>query len=204
MVGLEELVEGVSLERLYYGATKYMRVQSPNVKQMRVEAGELMIRNIEYLKALVWWGLKAVEVNGKVRSEKGKEVYSVRVMFLDVEISEEWSEYTPIKLMDGKTGEIFYTQFMTPDVEVAVLCTCMDFACRWAWVLKKEGGLLGKPRDCKRKLDVGGKPRKSQNVAGVQTVCKHLFAVFEWLAKKGMIADKLRAGVEIDLTDLNK
>lgn len=196
---MKAIVEGVELERLYRGAYRYRRLQPG--QQLRVEAGEGMFDRIVDLNVLVWWGLGALEINGKVRSEVDRDVYTVRIMFLDVELSKKWNEYTPIKMQDSKTGEEFYVQFIGSDTEVAVLCTCMDFACRWAKVLKKEGGLIGRPRACPRKP---GSKRKSQNVVGVLAVCKHLYAVLEWLSRKGLISDKLSAGVEIDLTDLRR
>jgi hypothetical protein len=79
---------------------------------------------------------------------------------------------------------------------VRVRCGCGDFKNRFAPVLKQQRAVQGPVALPRRTTD-----RKSQNVARVATVCKHLFAVFEALIRAGVLvsmAHPLRR--EIDLT----
>lgn len=185
--------EAIPLERVYRGSYEY-RIKQPAM-QDRVGAGERLKGHIRKIFCYVYSGARLLYFTGNVESEREPKEYSFKIQFYDLLIDEEFSEMTPVKVLDAKRKEEFYVQRVTPDTEVAVFCSCPDFRYRWEWYLREIGGLLGKARPYIRKT-----ARKGQNVAKVKTVCKHLFVVFEIFATVGFIGLSERSAKEIDLS----
>ncbi len=199
---LMKLEEGIPIDDLYRGARLYMRLQSG--QQDRVEAGEWMKGKIRDIYFIPFWGTRELHVYGKVGSERTGErsqrIYSPRIVFEDVELSREFSEYTPVKLLDRKMGEEFYVGFISPQDEVRVWCNCEDFFYTFWEVLRNRRAVAGPfkpPRKIVKGVRIVKKPR---NVAKVEGACKHLFAMFEALVDAGLITSAWRSGREIDLT----
>jgi len=192
---LKQLNEGISIEALYRGAELYKRVQRGS--QDRVDAGEyLMYGKVMNIRFHALWKLNELVIESKVRSESDSKEYLVTIVVEDMDFSEEFDQWTPVKVLDWKTHEEFYMRLIGSNDEVRLKCTCQDFQCRFAEVLKSMNALEGEVL-CRRK----GTGRKSQNVGRVPSACKHIFAVLELLARNKIIVSLVSSRVrEIDIT----
>jgi len=191
---VKELYEAIAISALYAGAEEYKRKQPGQVD--RVEQGALLVGNIEEMRFLPFWGTRELRIDAKIWSESERKQYQATVVVQGMDFSEEFDEWTPVKVVDGKTGEEFYMRLIEVDDLVRVRCGCADFKNRFVPILKQRRAVQGPVALPRRTTD-----RKSQNVARVATVCKHLFAVFEALMRAGVLvstAHPLRR--EIDLT----
>ena len=192
---LKPLYEAIELDALYKGAHMYKKMQPGEID--RVEAGERLIYNVTDVKFIPFWGTRELWIFGKVKSEtKPLSEYSPRVAVENMLLDHEFSETTPIKLVDGKTGEEFYCRFINPHDKVRVWCSCKDFHNRFSWVLKRMRAVQGPIFPVKRKTTT----RKGVNVAQVPSACKHVFALTEALVRAKMISTAWRSVREIDLT----
>jgi len=193
---LRELNEGISLEALYRGAELY-RMKQPGI-QRRVDAGEyLKHSHVMQVRFQAFWGVRELRIDAKVKSELGEgEEYWVVVVVEDMDFSKEFDPWTPVKVLDWKTHEEFYMRLIDPSDEVRLYCTCKDFQCRFAAVLKSMKALQGRVT-CPRRMT----QRKSQNVGRVPSACKHIFSILELLVKNRVIVSRVSQGVsEIDIT----
>jgi hypothetical protein len=192
---LKQLNEGISINALYRGAELYRRTQRGS--QDRVEAGEyLMYGKVMNIRFHALWKLNELVIESRVRSESDPKEYLVTVVVEDMDFSEEFDPWTPVKVLDWKTHEEFYMRLIDPSDEVRLRCTCQDFQCRFAKVLKSMKALEGEVM-CHRK----GTGRKSQNVGGVPSACKHIFAVLELLARNKILVSLVSSRArEIDIT----
>jgi hypothetical protein len=189
---LKDLYEGMSLDVLYKGAIKYKIIQPGEVD--RHEHGEDIVSHITDLRMYPYWGTKELMFTAKVRSEtEATKVYNAKIIFMHVDMSHEFDEYTPVKGIDSKTEEEFWFQFLPTDSEVRVYCTCMDSNCRFAKVLKAKKAWQGNISCPPRRTN-----RKSINVGLVPAICKHVIAIVELLMRGGVISNKLSSGKEID------
>ena len=190
----KELYEAISIDALYRGAYEYMRRQPGKVD--RVARTEILRSNITDLRFMPFWGTRELRIDAKVRSGTEPAEYSVVIVVQDMDFSEEFDEWTPVKVLDWKTHEEFYMRFIEYDDLVRVSCGCWDFKCRFAPVLKGMRAVQGRVTCPPRATD-----RKSINVARVPTACAHILAVFEVLMDAGVIVTRAypRAS-EIDLT----
>jgi len=192
---LKQLNEGISIDALYRGADLYRRTQRGS--QDRVEAGEyLMHGKVMNLRFHALWKLNELVIESKVRSESDHKEYLVTIVVEDMDFSEEFDPWTPVKVLDWKTHEEFYMRLVDPSDEVRLKCTCQDFQCRFAKVLKSMKALEGEVT-CHLK----GTGRKSQNVGGVPSACKHIFAVLEILVRNKILVSMVSSRArEIDTT----
>jgi len=193
---LRGLNEGISLEALYRGAELY-RIKQPGV-QRRVDAGEyLQHSHVMQVRFQAFWSMRELRIEAKVKSEsKEGEEYRVVIVVEDMDFSEEFDPWTPVKVLDWKTHEEFYMRLIDPSDEVRLYCTCKDFQCRFSWVLKSMRALQGRVT-CPRRTT----HRKSQNVGRVPSACKHIFSVFELLVKNRVIVSRVsQRASEIDIT----
>jgi hypothetical protein len=193
---LRELNEGVSLEALYRGAELY-RVKQPGV-QRRVDAGEyLQHSHVMQVKFQAFWGVRELRIEAKVKSESGDgNEYWVVIIVEDMDFSREFDPWTPVKVLDAKTHEEFYMRLIDPSDEVRLYCTCKDFQCRFAAVLKSMKALQGRVT-CPRRMT----QRKSQNVGRVPSACKHIFSILGLLIKNKVIISRVsQRASEIDIT----
>ena len=189
----KELCEAISIDALYRGAYEYMKRQPGQVD--RVEKAEILRSNITDLRFLPFWGTRELRIDAKVRSETDPVAYSIVIVVQDMDFSEEFDEWTPIKVLDGKTHEEFYMRFIEHDDLVRVNCGCWDFRCRFAPVLKGMKAVQGRVTCPPRTTD-----RKSINVARVPGACKHILCVFEVLMGAGVIRTRAQPlAREIDL-----
>jgi len=189
-----ELCEAISIDALYRGAYEYMKRQPGQVD--RVEKAEILRSNITDLRFLPFWGTRELRIDAKVRSETDPVAYSIVIVVQDMDFSEEFDEWTPIKVLDGKTHEEFYMRFIEHDDLVRVNCGCWDFRCRFAPVLKGMKAVQGRVTCPPRTTD-----RKSINVARVPGACKHVLAVFQILMDAGIVRTRAQPIYkEIDLT----
>ena len=148
------------------------------------------------MRFLPFLGTKELRIDARVRSGTEPKAYSVVIVVEDMEFSEEFDPWTPVKVLDGKTMEEFYMRFIESDDDVRVSCGCWDFRCRFAPVLRELRAVQGRVTCPPRRTD-----RKSINVARVPSACSHIFAVFEALMKVGVIVTRASPRYkEIDLT----
>jgi hypothetical protein len=190
----KELYEAISIDALYRGAYEYMEKQPGKVD--RVETGDILKGNVTDLRFLPFWGTGELRIDAKVRSQVRPVAYSVVIVVEDMDFSEEFDEWTPIKVLDGKTHEEFYMRFIEFDDEVKVNCGCWDFRCRFAPILKGMRALQGRVTCPPRRT-----ARKSINVARVPAACKHILCVFQVLMDGGIIRTRAQPlSKEIDLT----
>jgi len=180
-----ELIEAITIDALYRGSYEYMRKQPGDVD--RVWKSEDMKRNVTELLFTPFFGTRVLLIEAKVRSEKDPKVYPVSIAVHDMDFSNEFNEWTPVKAIDKKTHEEFYMRFIELNDEVRVRCGCMDFQCRFARILKGMNALIGGVHCPPRKT-----MRKSINVARVPGACKHLLAVFEVLAEASVLKTRVQ------------
>jgi hypothetical protein len=191
---LTPLYEAISIDALYRGAYQYMREQ-PGVTD-RVEKGEILKSSIFSLRFRSLWRARELRIDAEVKSETDPVAYPAVVVVQDMDFSEEFDEWTPIKVLDAETHEEFYMRFIEQDDMVRVNCGCEDFRCRFAPILKRMTALQGRATCPPRRTT-----RKSINVARVPSACKHIFAVFEALIDAGVIVTRAYPRArEIDLT----
>jgi len=180
-----ELVEAITIDALYRGSYEYMRKQPGDVD--RVWKSEDMKRDVTELLFTPFFGTRVLLIEAKVRSEKDPKVYPVSIAVHDMDFSNEFNEWTPVKAIDKKTHEEFYMRFIELNDEVRVRCGCMDFQCRFARVLKGMNALIGGIHCPPRRT-----MRKSINWARVPSACKHLLSVFEILMDAGILKTRVQ------------
>jgi hypothetical protein len=193
---LKQLNEGIAINALYRGAELYRRTQRGS--QDRVEAGEYLIHSgrVMNIRFHALWKLNELVIESNVRSESDPKEYLVTIVVEDMDFSEEFDPWTPVKVLDWKTHEEFYMRLIDGNDEVRLKCPCQDFQCRFAEVLKSMKALEGEVM-CHRK----GTGRKSQNVGMVPSACKHIFAVLELLARNKIFVSLVSSRArEIDIT----
>jgi hypothetical protein len=192
---LKQLNEGISIDALYRGAGLYKRTQRGS--QDRVEAGEYLIHGkVMNIRFHALWKLNELVIESNIRSESDPKEYLVTIVVEDMDFSEEFDPWTPVKVLDWKTHEEFYMRLIDGNDEVRLKCTCQDFQCRFAEVLKSMKALEGEVM-CHRK----GTGRKSQNVGRVPSACKHIFTVLEILLRNKILVSMVSSRArEIDMT----
>jgi hypothetical protein len=186
----KELVEAITIDALYRGPYEYMKKQPGKVD--RVWKSENMKRNVTELLFTPFWGTRVLLIEAKVWSENDPKVYPVSIAVHDMDFSEEFDEWTPVKAIDKKTHEEFYMRFIELNDEVRVRCGCMDFQCRFARVLKGMNALIGGIHCPPRRT-----MRKSINWARVPSACKHLLAVLENLAEAGVLRTRVQPSKKV-------
>ncbi len=189
-----KISEAIELEKVYVNARKYIDIQ-PGVVD-RVEKGDKMKPDVLSIKTYVYYGTGMLDLVAEVHSEELPTVYTSRIQFYDLLLSDSFSKATPIKVKDSKNKNIYWMERLTPESEIAVRCSCPDFRFRFMWYLKDIHALIGKPLPYVRKTNY----RKSVNVGKVKAVCKHLFAVFESLVAINVIGMENTYGSEIDFS----
>lgn len=190
------LNEAIRLDALYRGSKLYQERQPGRVD--RVWHGDILkYYNIKRIRSYPYFGARMWYIISNVESEtvKGK-TYMQRIQFYDVEFSKEFTRYTPIKIIDSKTGDFVWMSFIPYDCEVGVYCDCADFRFRWEVPLSGRRALLGRVRPYERK----DSERKSINVRRIASVCKHIFAIFELFAGLGIISDQWYRDKELNVT----
>jgi hypothetical protein len=182
---LRELSEAITIDALYRGTYEYMRRQPG--QEDRIWKAEVLRANVRGLTFEPNWKKGMLLIKAEVRSETEPKAYGVEIEVYDMEFSDKFDEWTPVKAIDKRTHEEFYMRFIEVYDEVKVKCGCQDFQCRFAGVLKSMGGLIGDVRCPPRKTD-----RKSINVARVPGACKHILAVLEILSDVGVLRTRVQ------------
>jgi hypothetical protein len=161
----------------------------------RVEKAEILRSSVTDLRFLPFWGTRELRIDAEVRSETDPKAYPVVIVVQDMDFSEEFDEWTPIKVLDWKAHEEFYMRLIEYDDMVKVNCGCWDFRCRFAPVLRGMRAVQGRVTCPPRRT-----ARKSINVARVAAACKHILCVFETLADGGILRTRVQPlAREIDL-----
>jgi len=182
---LSELNEAITIDALYRGAYQYMKSQ--HGREDRIWKAEVLRANVRGLTFEPNWKKGMLLIKAEVRSETEPKAYGVEIEVYDMEFSDKFDEWMPVKAIDKRTYEEFYMRFIEVYDEVKVKCGCQDFQCRFARVLKSMDALIGDVRCPPRKTD-----RKSINVARVPGACKHILAVFEVLMEAGVIRTRVQ------------
>ena len=182
---LNELNEAITIDALYRGTYQYMKSQPG--QEDRIWKAEVLRANVRGLTFEPDWRKGILLIKAEVRSESEPKAYGVEIEVFDMEFSDKFDEWMPVKAIDKRTHEEFYMRFIEVLDEVKVKCGCWDFQCRFARVLKSMDALIGDVRCPQRKTD-----RKSINVARVPGACKHILAVFELLMDAGVIRTRVQ------------
>jgi hypothetical protein len=172
---LNELNEAITIDALYRGTYQYMKSQPG--QEDRIWKAEVLRANVRGLTFEPDWRKGILLIKAEVKSETESKAYGVEIEVFDMEFSDKFDEWMPVKAIDKRTHEEFYMRFIEVYDEVKVKCGCQDFQCRFARVLKSMDALIGDVRCPPRKTD-----RKSINVARVAGACKHILAVLEILS----------------------
>lgn len=190
------LEEGLTVRELERGVLDYMRLQP--AKTNRIAEVDIVVRRIQKVKFLPFWGTGELHIYAETTGSSENRTYFQKIVVEDFGdfMSEEWSEFTPIRLLDGKTMEEFYIGFINPNEdELRVWCTCRDFMYTFWEPLKRRRAIAG-PFKAEKPKGTGRKPR---NVAKVPGACKHILALIYLLMKNKVISTQWRAGKVIDI-----
>ena len=182
---LSGLNEAITIDALYRGTYEYMKRQPG--RWDRVWKAEILRRHVRDLTFKPNWESGVLLIEAEVKSEKDDKYYKVEIEVFDMEFSDKFDEWTPVKAFDKRRYEEFYMRFIEVFDEVKVRCGCKDFQCRFARVLKRMDALIGDVDCPPPKTDRRLVRRKPMNVARVPGACKHILAVFEILMDAGVI-----------------